>query len=198
MYIKTSELEKVGNKNYLRLFLDPKYSFIIKSDDKEKKVCELFFEEPNAHDISQLRRLGVSLEKLTSYQSLKSIKSMNMFSKETLDEFIKNAKENKEELDQESDDVESCRSYITDLFTSCADFENDDTDYFKELNKFYNFLEAKMFRMESDVLLSSDFSIFGNLTVSNSSFVKEAIVIEYISFFFDHFPSKSLHQVMEK
>ena len=198
MYIKTSELKKVDDKNYLRLFLDPKYSFIVKSNEKEKKVCELYFEEPNAHDISQLRRLGVSLEKLTSYQSLKSIKSMNMFSKETLDEFIKNAKKNKEEIEQEPNDVEDCKTYISDLFTSCADFETDDTDYFKELNKFSNFIEGKMQRMENDVLLDSSFSIFDNLSLAKSNFVKEAIITEYVSFFFDHFPSKSLHLMMER
>ena len=202
-YITSSELHKTGDKNYLRIFLKPEFSYSIKADGEDQSFVELLFEEPNTSDISQLKDLGIAIEKLASYDSIKSIRIANTFSKESLELLRGQQEEETKELSDESkseptneENILFSRLFISDLLIRSADFQNDETDYFKELQKFINFVNSKSKRDINGIFANNDLSVFDKYN-AKSIFIKEELIIEYVSFFFDHFPSRSLHMSLK-
>ena len=105
MYLKSSEIVKIGEKNYLRIFLEKEYPYLVKFSSKEMdqefEILEMLFEEPTSLDINDLRKLAVSLEKLASYDIVKSIRIANLFSREALEELREIQIENHEQQNKE-------------------------------------------------------------------------------------------------
>lgn len=199
MHLKSSELARIGDKNYLHIFLDKKFPYSIKhiskNGDNDIEVLDMLFQEPEAADISKLQKLGISLEKFSSYQNVKTIRIANLFSKDSLaayrDENIKEEIEAaKEQTD--ADKIEDCKVYVSKLLAMSTDFEDENSDYYQELAKFFSFLEEKCYRNHDGILLKNSLSNLDKYNAA-SCFIKEEIVTEYISFFFTHFPSRSLH-----
>ena len=202
MFIKSSSVEKIGSKNYLQVFLESKYPYELTIEKKgvvtKKDAFEWYFEEPTMEDFSALENLSVSIEKFNSYDSIKSIQTSSLFSKELLQEIaiyrLKQEPEQEISEDEaveklEIDKINSARIFIQSLFARTTDFK----DYFQELRKFFDFIDSKSFRNYDGIMVNHSLSILDQYNAT-SRFIKEAIVVEYLAFFFTHFPSKSLHQ----
>lgn len=196
MHLKSAEIIKLGEHNYLQVFLQKEYPYQIKHNGNEFDVYEFIFREPEAGDMLILKKLGISLEKLHSYQYAKSIKIANLFSKDSLAVYHENKEEQSEDaIDEEKKEVDyvaNCKDFISRIFGLAADFEDESTDYYQELEKFFNFVESKCYREQDGLAIRNSLSNIDKYKAT-SYFIKEEIIIEYISFFFAHFPSKSLH-----
>lgn len=204
MFIKSSSVEKIGSKNYLQVFLESKYPYELTIDKKgvvtKKDAFEWYFEEPTMEDLSSLQRLSISIEAFSSYDAIKSITTSSLFSEELLGQITQyhlKQKESEEEILEEEealekleiDKVNSSRIFIKGLLARTSDFK----DYYLELKKFFDFLESKCFRNHDGIMINHSLGSLDKYN-ANSCFIKEAIVVEYLAFFFTHFPSKSLHQ----
>ena len=209
MFLKSSEIESINGENYLRIFLDKKYPFTVKHDGQELDCLDLLFKEPSMTDISALKKLAISLEKLNSYENVKTIRIANLFSRNTYDA-IKRDKEAEieeeesktiiEEIEKEEEAeknvIDDVRLFLAKVFGFSSDFEDENTDYFVELSKFVEFVNAKCGREGSgSLVIPTNLSVLDKYK-ADSLFLKEEIVIEYLSFFFDHLPSKSLHMAI--
>lgn len=198
MHLKSAEISKLGEHNYLQVFLEKEFPYKIKHNGNEFDNYELLFREPDAGDMMQLKKLGVSLEKLHYYQYAKSIKIANLFSREALASYHEQKEQQeaeettKSEEEKVIDHTDNCREFISKVFGLASDFEDESTDYFQELEKFFSFVESKCFREQDGLAIKNSLSNLDQYK-AKSYFIKEEIVIEYISFFFAHFPSKSLH-----
>ena len=204
MYLKSSEIVKIGEKNYLRIFLEKEYPYLVKFSSKEMdqefEILEMLFEEPTSLDINDLRKLAVSLEKLASYDIVKSIRIANLFSREALEELREIQIENPEQQNKEKtteDKIEASKSFLASIFEKSKDFEDESTDYFSELDKFFSFLNKKCGREHDGIVLKNSINVIDKYNAI-SCFIKEEILIEYLSFFFDHLPSKSLHMSLKQ
>lgn len=205
MFLKSSELERIGDKNYLRIFLDEKYPYKIKYNGDDVEILDFVFEEPSMQDITDLKKLGISIEKLISYQDVKTIRIASMFSRGLLDEARLSREEDEfdkieeEELSdekieaKEKDRVKNCREFLANLLLKSNDFEDESSDFFLEMDKFFAFIDKKCGREHSNAIVhKASLSVLDKYHAI-SCFIKEEILIEYLSFFFIHFPSKSLH-----
>lgn len=208
MYLKSADIETIGGKRYLRVFMDDKYPYIVKHNGQELKCYDLLFEEPNMEDMGVLKKLAISLEKLNSYENVKTIRIANLFSNKTYeniardkaieiedqenpDETILEAVEKEEK--EEKDTAQEAKSFLAKVFGFSSDFEDESSNYFLELFKFVSFLDTKCKRVgDNGLLLSTSMNVLDTYKAS-SVFVKEEIVVEYFSFFFEYLPSKSLH-----
>lgn len=201
MYIKSSQVEKIGEKNYLRIFLEKEYPYKVSFNGNEINMLDLVFEEPTSSDISELKRLSISLEKLYTYtEVVKPMQIMSYINEDRIKE-LRNYRneepqeeepENKKELTPE-EKIDSTEEFVSSILFRAQDFENNETNYFLELDKFFVFLDKKCNREHGDGLpLKTSLSIL-DVYNAQSLFIKEHLVIKYISFFFAHFPSRSLH-----
>lgn len=210
MFIESSEKTSNKDKNYLRIFLKNSYPYTIKHNDQDVDCLELLFEEPSMSDMSDLKKLGISLEKLISYESVKSIRIANSYSSESLEAMLLFHKKQQEEKllsklpedgealseeDLDKSKIDDCRDFIQGTFNRSSDFENEDTDFYKELDKFFNFLDKKCKRDHNGLLLQASLSLLDKYN-ADAIFIKQDIVTEYISFFFSHFPSRTLRLIM--
>ncbi|WP_435791206.1 hypothetical protein [Clostridium sp.] len=156
-------------------------------------------------DMSNLKKLGISLEKFISYENAKSIKTMNSYSKDAIESIFKyqeqqqKIKEEEELADpseekKEESQIDSCRSYLTSVFTRSSDFEDEDsnTDFYKELGKFTSYIESKARRDIDSCLINLNLDLLKKYN-AEYLFIIEEIIIEYFSFFFAHLPSKMFH-----
>lgn len=198
MYLKSSEIQTINNKNYLRIYLEKNYSFVIKQNNEELVLNNIVLEEPSSNDIHFLKKLGISLEKLFTYtNAIKPLQAFSSINAEMVDslnnygavEEIENTVE--EEINKLSPQ-EKARFFVRDIFLKANDFQNNETDYYVELQKFIDFIESKLYRELDDGLpLKTSFDIFEKY-LAESFIIKEQIIIEYCSFFFAHLPSRSL------
>lgn len=208
-FINSSELISIDGKNYLQIFFDRKYPYKIKHNSEELEVLDMLFKEPDMDDLSDLMKLSVSLEKLFAYENVKTIRIANSFSKDALESFMKpkatdeefeeddieNLQDQIEKEDKEEEsEIENNKRFISKLLSNSSDFEDESSHYYLEIAKFIKFLDSKCFRnqeLEMPVKCSlSNLDQYG----ADSLFLKEEILIQYLSFFLSHFPSKSLHQ----
>jgi hypothetical protein len=204
MFIESSEVIKNNEKNYLRVFLSKDYLYSTRIDGNDVEMSELLFEEPSVNDISELKKLGVAIEKLASYDSVKSIRTANMFTKDQLEairsiqqkeqeEIVQNPeKEEVIEEENEEDNINKSRFFMSDLLIRSGDFDNDDSNYYQELDKFIQFINKKCKKDINGVFLQNDLNVLDKYK-AKSIFIKESLVIEYVAFFFAHLPSRSLH-----
>lgn len=210
MYLKSSELTNINGKNYLKIFLDAQYPYKVKVNGDEQDKYDILFKEPDASDLGELRKCSLAIEKLVNYRENKLIKSQAIWGSE----FIKTIMESRsqenvidpnaaqEQLEvEESDDslderlLEVHKGFISELLSLCSDYEDAESDYFIEVDKFFRLLEKKCYREFDDgICHSTDLSVF-DAHNATSHFIKEAILIEYIAFFFKHFPSKYLQAI---
>lgn len=211
MFLKSSELENFNGENCLRIYLDSKFPYTVKHDGQELEALDFLFKEPTMADMAVLRKLAISLEKLNSYENVKTIRIANLFSRNTY-EAIKEDKERQEvedvenqtiiqEIEEEAKEeksmVDEVRLFLTKVFGFSSDFEDENTDYFVELSKFIEFVNLKCFREGSGSLfIPTSLSVLDKYK-ADAFFLKEEIVVEYLSFFFDHLPSKSLHMAIK-
>jgi hypothetical protein len=212
-YIVESSLVNRNGKNYLQIFLNPQYHLLFKDNGVDNEVVELFFEEPNAGDEVNLRRCSLAINKLykymDQYQSASFLKQIPSDILQTMlqnqvrekveegkEEAIKQEiKEKQIEDEEEVDETKNRfhqRLFMSKLLDDCADYENSDTDYFCELDKFISLISSKCKRELNNMMLGVDLAQFDKYK-GESFFIKKAIIAEYVGFFFLHFPSQYLH-----
>lgn len=202
MYLKSSDLESINGKNYLRIFLQKEYSFVIKHNDQEISMNNILLEEPTSNDLVMLKRLGVSIEKLFTYiSSIKPLQVVSYINSELMDNINSYREEqaDDEEIPQEISDqiekltaVEKARLFVTDVFLKSNDYQTNETDYYVELQKFIDFVQTKLYReLDDGLVLKLSFDVFEKY-LAESFIIKEELIIEYFAFFFAHLPSRSL------
>lgn len=211
MYLKSSELEPLNGSNYLRVYLEKGFPYTIKHNGDDFQIYDFLFKEPSMEDLADLKKLAVSLEKVHYYENVKSLRIANLFSKNTYDEIKKDKEEleeNKEEpetieqeIDQEEEQqknyVDETRLFLSKVFGLASDYEDENTNYFVELQKFIDFIDKRCFREgENNLLLPVKLSVLDKYK-ADAYFIKECLVVEYLSFFFEHLPSKSLHMTIK-
>jgi len=204
MYLKSSQIEKIGDRNFVRIFLEKEYPYKITYNGNEIEVNNFVFEEPNASDVSALQKLSVSMEKLFTYANvIKSLKIMSYINQDRMDE-LNNSRD--EEVETEAvtkkltpeEKIDTTREFVSSILLKANDFENTETDYYQELGRFFNFVDSKCYREHDDgIPYKSSISLL-DIYHAESCFIKEEIVIEYLSFFFAHFPSRSLHATLKR
>lgn len=205
MYLKSSEVQSINGKNYLRIYLEQDYFFVVKHNDQEISMNNIILEEPNSNDLVFLKRLAVSLEKLFTYiSSIKPLQIASYINSELMDninsykesqdfeeESLEESQELKEQI-QKMTDVEKARFFIRDIFLKANDYQNNETDYYIELQKFVDFLQTKLYReLDDGLILKLSFDVFDKY-LAESFIIKEELIIEYFAFFFAHLPSRSL------
>lgn len=201
MYLRSSELQNINGKNYIRIYLEKDYSFVIKHNGEEISMNNILLEEPNSNDVVFLKKLGMSLERLFTYTNaikpLQLVSFVNSDLIENINSFEDSKKENLEtqnieEYSEKLSPQEKARIFIRDIFLKANDFQNQETDYYLELQKFIDFVESKLYRdLDDNNPLSTNFEIFEKY-LAESFIIKEELIIEYFSFFFAHLPSRSL------
>lgn len=210
MFLKSSEIESINGSNYLSVFVEKQFPYIVKHNGDDFEVYEFLFKEPSMEDISDLKKLAVSLEKIHYYENVKTLRMANLFSKNTYDE-IKKDKEFEEELqetetieeeiikeeDKQKGYIDETRMFLSKVFGLASDYEDENTNYFVEIQKFIDFIEKRCFRRgDNNLLLPVKLSVLDKYK-ADSYFIKESLVVEFLSFFFDHLPSKSLHMTIK-
>jgi len=204
MYLKSSEIQSISNKNYLRIYLEKDYSFVVKHNDQEISMNNILLEEPTSSDIIMLKRLAVSIEKLFTYISaIKPLQIVSYINSELMDN-LNSYRESQNDLDEEEipqeiseqieklSNVDKARIFIRDIFLKANDYQTNDTDYYIELQKFIDFLQTKLYReLDDGLVLKLSFDVLDKY-LAESFIIKEELIIEYFAFFFAHLPSRSL------
>ncbi len=204
MYLKSAEVESINNKNYLRVYLEKDYPFIVKHDGQEISMNNILLEEPTSSDMIILKRLAVSVEKLFTYISaIKPLQIVSYINSELMDNLnsYKNSQEQEtdDEISQETIEqiekltpIEKARIFVRDIFLKANDYQTNETDYYIELQKFIDFIQTKLYReMDDGLVLKLSLDIFDKY-LAESFIIKEELIIEYFAFFFAHLPSRSL------
>jgi hypothetical protein len=203
MYLKSSEIQPINGKNYLRVYLEKDYSFLVKHNDQEISMNNVLLEEPTSDDMAMLKRLAVSIEKLFTYISaikpLQIVSYINSDLMNDLNSYRDNQDQTDDEIPQEISEqiekltaVEKARIFVRDVFLKSNDYQTNETDYYIELQKFIDFLQNKLYReLDDGLVLKLSFDVFEKY-LSESFIIKEELIIEYFSFFFAHLPSRSL------
>lgn len=201
MYLRSSELQNINGKNYIRIYLEKDYSFVIKHNGEEISMNNILLEEPNSNDLVFLKKLGISIEKLFTYtNAIKPLQLVSFINSDIM-ENINSFEDSKQEVEDEREtqeiaeklsQQEKARIFVRDIFLKANDFQNQETDYYLELQKFIDFVESKLYRdLDDNNPLSTSFDIFDKY-LAESFVIKEELIIEYFSFFFAHLPSRSL------
>jgi hypothetical protein len=202
-YIKSSEIKNINNKNYLQIFLNKEYSFKANDNNVDKSYVEILLEEPNRSDLSNLKTISTILndyQKKIEEESLRNFMKMNEDEKAKLMEAIEKTKNKPTEekpLNAE-ERLESIKNSIKELFN----YNNAQTNYFDNLDSIFLFLKRKVFREFNNEVLQTSFDLVitnnDNLpSIGSKVYLQEDLIIEYVSFFLKHFPSRSLHDILK-
>lgn len=210
MYLKSAELIKSQGKEYLQIFLNKDYPYsqeVETSDGKRMEDrYEIWMEEPNALDARDLQRASIILERFFNYKIQQETKEYAMKGEEEWElmewkrqRMTETQPVPKEPTEQER--LDNRKQMLAIILTMCRTMRNDnmlaeETDYYLELAKLFNIISKKLHIVEGDCPLRSNLDIFDKYK-GKSYGVKEEILIEYISFFFAHFPSNSLLSTLE-
>lgn len=213
MYLSDSKIISSGGKNYLEITLDQKYGFEVVINGVKKTQNSLYFEEPEMANMEALKACSVSIEKL--HQHARVEKQIGLLSKldddqlssiirQKIDDSInieasKQAeKANLDAGDKEDFDTAKASliytSFMASLLNDSQTFDDGKRNYFNELQRFIDLLDERMRMLNSSSFMPSTID-FNNLSfgkLADTLFIKEAIVCQYVGFFFSHFPSKSL------
>lgn len=200
MYLRSSELQNINGKNYIRIYLEKDYFFVVKHNGEDISMNNILLEEPNSNDLNFLKKLGIALERLFTYTNaikpLQIVSHLNSDLMQDLNDFkqeedIQADAEIKEEIEKLTK-VEKARFFVRDIFLKANDYQTQETDYYLELQKFIDFIQTKLYReLDDGLVLKLSFDIFEKFQ-AESFIIKEEIIIEYFSFFFAHLPSRSL------
>lgn len=204
IYIKSSEIKNINNKNYLQIFLNKEYSFKVNDNNVDKNCVEILLEEPNKSDLGSLKSISTILnnyQQKIEEKTLKNLMEMSEDEKAKLMEAIEKVKNKPSEENKLTDEerLQEIKKSIRELF----DNNNIQPNYFDNLDSIFLFLKRKLFRVfEEQVLeISSDLIITNNNNLpqlGDKTFLQEDLIIEYISFFLRHFPSRNLHELLKK
>lgn len=206
MYLRSSELQTINGKNYLRIYLEKEYSYIVKHNGEDIVLNNILLEEPDSNDIQKLRELSTSIETLVTYvTAIKPLKISSYLRSETLDTLLQhNVEQNQEETENDEEKIENfeltknnkVKIFLQDLFAKSLDFKDNTSEYFVELQKFINFIDQKLYReLEDGIPLKTSINVFSKY-LGDSDIIYKHIVIEYLCFFFAHLRSDSLKQVV--
>jgi len=212
MYLTSSEVVNHQEKNFLRVFLSEKYPYTIKEGSVNQDYFEMYFEEPNASDLLMLKNCSVAINKLFKYttqtQALTAIKDIPadimvaMMQRKVDEEMEKRINKELEheaaarEITAEEDKKTlssnlAHRSFIASLLEDSNDFSTADSDYFREVDKFVSLISSKCRRLHGTMMLNTPLDLLDRYG-GFSFLIKNAIISEYVGFFFFHFLSQVL------
>ena len=214
MYLKSSEIIKSNGKEYLQIFLNKEYPYSRTIETREgiasEDRYEIWLEEPNALDYRDLQRCSIILERFFNYKIQQETREYAMKGEEEWEllEWKKqkmkesNPEPKKEAEPTEEERIDNRKQMLSIILTMCKTMRNDnilseETDYYLELAKLFSFINKKLNIVESDLPFRASLDIFDKYK-GKSYGIKEQILIEYISFFFAHFPSNSILHILEQ
>lgn len=204
VYIKSSEIKNINNKNYLQIFLNKEFSFKVNDNNVDKNCVEILLEEPNKSDLGSLKNISTILnnyQQKIEEKTLKNLMEMSEDEKAKLMEAIEKVKNKPSEENKLTDEerLQEIKKSIRELF----DNNNIQPNYFDNLDSIFLFLKRKLFRVFEEQVLEISFDLVitnnNNLPqLGDKTFLQEDLIIEYISFFLRHFPSRNLHELLKK
>lgn len=214
MYLSDAKIISSAGKNYLQIDLEPEYGYEIIANGVKKTETTLYFEEPEAANLPILKSCAVSIERL--YQHAKIDKQIGLLSKldddqitsifkTQIDDLVKKEavkQVEKSNLDPtDNEDYETAKSsilyinFIASLLNDASTYDDGKRNYFDELQRFIDLLNDRIRTNINGQFLPStvEFNRASFGKPAQTLFLKEAIVAQYVGFFFSHFPSKSLN-----
>lgn len=199
MFINSSEIDNINGVECLHLYLKDEFSFSVKINDEEVLQNEIYIKAPTMsnEDISNIRKCASVLSKFEEIQNEKTLKELSKLSdqeRQKLFADFENLQENNEE-DIKTEEV--IKDHIRSVLKNAKSYETKETDYFSEFDKIINFLEKRLNRNLDSQLYPINFSIFDKY-LATKHFIIEEIFVEYVSFFFKHFPLESLLALAKK
>lgn len=197
-FINSSSVENINGKDCLHIFLKEEYSYPVKINDEEVLQNEIFIKAPTMsnEDVSNVRRCSSVFSKFEDIQNEKISKELSRLSQEDKERLFYEI-ENIKESEDESGPEEAIKNHVISVLKSAKSFESQDSNYYTEFDKISLFLNKRLNRCMDDEFYSIDFSIFDK-HLALKQFIIEEIFIEYISFFFKHFPLESLLNMSQK
>lgn len=215
MYLKSSEIVKLNGKNYLRIYLKKEYPYSIKLDGNDVDMLSFVFREPEFSDMGSLMNASLPLEKLYQYSHIdKSIARAALGTEDQLQdaqiEILEKKIQIKEDIhelsisDKEKLELEQqdfIRRFMVFTLFNSSDLDqrpNGGTDFFAEILKLFEFLDKVCFREHGDEIpLKTSLKVLDKFN-GISLLIKQELLIEYLAFFFSHFPFRSLHMLLEE
>lgn len=195
-FINSSEIDNINGIECLHLYLKDDYSYKIKIDGEEVLQNEIYIKAPTMsnEDLSNIRKCSSVLSKFEEIQNEKTLKELSKLTHQERERLFSELKD--ENIDQiKAEDV--IRDHVSNLIKNSKSYETKESDYFQEFDKISHFLEKRLNRILDDQLYTINFSIF-NEYLAVKQFIIEEIFIEYVAFFFKHFPLESLFTLTKK
>ena len=191
-YINSTENETIDGKEYLHLYLNPKYGFDVKINGEEMLVNEIFIQAPtmSTMDVGDVRKVSTVISKFEDIYNQELQRQLIRLSEEDKIKLFSIAQE-PEKILEKVDPKLAVREHIGSILQISKSYESENSNFFTEFDKITYFLQKRLNRKLDDSLVKIDFSIFDK-HLGLKQFIIEEIFIEYVSFFFKHFPLESL------
>ena len=191
-YINSTETETIDGKEYLHLYLNPKYGFDVKINGEEMLVNEIFIQAPtmSTMDVGDVRKVSTVISKFEDIYNQDLQRQLLRLSEEDKIKLFSIAQE-PEKILEKVDPKLAVREHIGSILQISKSYESENSNFFTEFDKITYFLQKRLNRKLDDSLVKIDFSVFDK-HLGLKQFILEEIFIEYVSFFFKHFPLESL------
>lgn len=191
-YINSTETETIDGKEYLHLYINPKYGFDVKINGEEMLVNEIFIQAPtmSTMDVGDVRKVSTVISKFEDIYNQDLQRQLLRLSEEDKIKLFSIAQE-PEKILEKVDPKLAVREHIGSILQISKSYESENSNFFTEFDKITYFLQKRLNRKLDDSLVKIDFSIFDK-HLGLKQFIIEEIFIEYVSFFFKHFPLESL------
>lgn len=192
-FISSCELENINGSEYLHLYLNQEASFLVKINGEDVEQNELYIKAPTmaSKDVYDLRRCCATLSKFEDIHNEKISKELARLSDEERARLFSSFKEVEEKILEEIKPEDVARDHIRTILKASKALDIENTNFFTEFDRLASFLEQRLFRNLNGDLLKLNFSVFDKLLGSKQFFLEE-IFVEYVGFFFSHFPLESL------
>lgn len=191
-YILNSSLDNINGKECLHIFLNDKYSYNITINGEEIQQNEIYIKAPTLsnEDLSNIRRCSSvfsRFEEIYNNKIAKDIANLSDIERERIFSNFEEMETKKEEV--KTEDV--IREHVSSVLKSAKSYVSKDENFYTEFDKITIFLEKRLNRIMDEELYPLSFSIFDK-HLGAKQFIIEEIFVEYVSFFFKHFPLESL------
>jgi hypothetical protein len=192
-FISSVELDNINGKDYLHFYLKPECSFEVTINGEEVSQNEIFIEAPSMSnkDVGDLRKVSSVIAKFEEIHNERISKELARLSEEERVKLFAAVKglENDSEIKISGSQVS--RDHMSAILRASKSYEHENSNFYTEFDRISYFMEQRLFRNLNDAMLKADFKLFDKLQGSKHFFLEE-IFIEYVGFFFNHFPLESL------
>jgi len=193
-FISSSELDNIDGVEYLHIYLKPVAAFNIKVNGEELEQNEIYIKAPtmSSKDVYDISKCCTVFAKLEEVPNEKLTKELSKLSEEERAELFSNFKNIEETIKNEVKPEDIIKDHVRNILQSSKAYESGNSDFYTEFNKISYFLEQRLHHMIEKSLFKMDLSVFNKLLTADKHFLIEELFIEYVGFFFRHFPLENL------